>query len=284
MIKLSMFVLGALAVLVVAAGLSGGDASAQSGNARLRVLHASPDAPAVDVHRDGQEAVSDLAFSSITDYVSVPAGPHAVKVFASSANGTGNPVIDVPSLALDAGKDYTVAAVGKLAEIKPLVLVDNNAAPAAGNAHVRVVHVSPDAPNVDIFAAGAGVVVSDLAFTKAADYLPLAAGNYDLEVRGAGSDTAVLSLPGTRLEAGKVYTAFAIGLVGGEPALTAKLTTDAVAQQSVAAPAQVPVTGGTPGSEGSSSTALWLIVGGVALLGATTATFATLARRAVKND
>jgi hypothetical protein len=304
MLKLSTFI-GALAILVgVAAFSGGGDASAQAGNARLRVLHASPDAPAVDVYLDGAEAVSNLAFSSITDYVPVPAGPHAVQVFPASANGSGTPVIDAPSLTLDAGKDYTVAAVGQLASIEPLVLVDNNAAPASGNAHIRVVHASPDAPNVDIFAAGAGVVVPNLPFKQASGYLPLPAGSYDLEVRGAGSQTAVLSLPDTTLEAGRVYTAFAIGLAGGDPALTVKLTTDAVAQQAAqgtptpapatpaptaaaaatptaAAPAQVPTTGGGPGS--GSSTAIWLAIGGLAAIAAG-AGAVTFARRSIINN
>ena len=300
MVKLSMFVLGALAVLAVAAGLLGGDASAQAGDARLRVLHASPDAPAVDVYLDGSEAVSDLAFGSITDYVPVPSGAHAVQVFPSSANGSGTPVIDVPTLTLDAGKDYTVAAVGKLADIEPVVLVDNNGAPAAGNAHIRVVHASPDAPNVDIFAAGAGVVVPDLAFKEASAYLPLPAGSYDLEVRGAGSQTAVLSLPDTQLEAGRVYTAFAIGLAAGDPALSVKLTTDAVAQQATQSPtpspaaaplaasptavlpAAAPDTGGAPGSDGSSA-GIWLVIGGLVAIAAGVGV-ATIARRTISNN
>jgi hypothetical protein len=213
-------------------------------------------------------------------------------------------VIDVPSLTLDAGKDYTVAAVGQLAAIEPLVLVDNNAAPAAGNAHIRVVHASPDAPNVDIFAAGAGVVVPDLAFKEASAYLPLPAGSYDLEVRGAGSQTAVLSLPDTQLDAGRVYTAFAIGLASGDPALSVKLTTDATAQQTAqgtptpapatpaptaaesatptaAAPAQVPTTGGGPGS--GPSTAIWLAIGGLAVI-AVGAGAVTFARQAIINN
>jgi hypothetical protein len=308
MLKLSIAVLGVLALVLSAVAFPGGDASAQSGNARLRVLHASPDAPAVDVYLDGSEAVNNLAFSAITDYVPVPAGTHAVQVFPSSANGAGTPVIDVPSLTLDAGKDYTVAAVGTLAAIEPLVLVDNNAAPAAGNAHIRVVHASPDAPNVDIFAAGAGVVVPNLPFKEASAYLPLPAGSYDLEVRAAGSQTAVLSLPDTPLEAGKVYTAFAIGLAAGDPALSVELTTDAVTQQAAqanptpaapaattapaaaggaapapAAPAQAPTTGGPPGPDGS-DTAIWLIIGGLAIAAASAAGIVTFARRTAIND
>ena len=257
--KLLIAALGAILVTVLIAG----SASAQTGNARLRVLHASPDAPAVDVYVDGAKAVSNLAFGAITEYVTVPAGTHAVKVFPTSANGTGTPVIDVPSLAVESGKDYTVAAQGKVANIEAKVFVDNNAAPTAGKAHIRVVHLSPDAPNVDIFAEGAGVVVPNLAFKEASDYLPLGAGSYNLQVRAAGSSTAVLSLPNTNLEAGKVYTAIAIGLASGEPALSVKLTTDATAPASTAA--SLPSSGGWPGDSDSSATGMVIVLAGAAL-------------------
>jgi hypothetical protein len=259
---MNKFLTGALGAFIAAAVFLAGDASAQAGDARVRVLHASPDAPAVDVYVDGSEAISNLAFGSITDYVSLPAGNHAIKVFPASADGTGTPVIDVPALTVESGKDYTVAAAGKVADIAPEVFVDNNAAPAANTAHVRVVHLSPDAPNVDIFAQGAGVVIPNLAFKAAANYLPLASGSYDLEVRAAGSSTAVLSLPDTNLEAGKVYTAFAIGLAGGDPALSVKLTTDATTSASPAATAaHLPTTGGAPAAGSSSNVTLIALAG-----------------------
>ena len=62
----------------------------------------------------------------------------------------------------NAGNDYTVAAIGLVAEIEPLVLVDDNTAPASGKAHVSVVHASPDAPAVDIAVKGGAVLVPNL--------------------------------------------------------------------------------------------------------------------------
>jgi hypothetical protein len=285
--------LAAVATFTGAVLFTGG-ADAQTGDARIRVLHASPDAPAVDVYVDGAEAVSNLAFPNITDYVSLPAGDYAVKVFPASANGTGTPVIDVPALSLSSGKDYTVAAVGTLSAIEPFVLEDNNAAPAAGKAHVRVVHASPDAPNVDIFAQGAGVVVSNLPFKQGSAYLPLDAGSYNLEVRAAGGSAAVLSLPNTALEAGKVYTAFAVGLAAGDPALSVRLTTDATAQQPTAtpqsqptaapttSPAAVPAGGGTPGDDGISP-AVWVLLAVAGLAVMASAGAVVLARQRISN-
>ncbi|HMO95294.1 MAG TPA: DUF4397 domain-containing protein, partial [Tepidiformaceae bacterium] len=89
-----------------------GAAAADTG--RVRVMHASPDAPAVDIFVDGAKAVTALAFPSNTPYVTLPAGGHNVQVFVSPSDGTGSPVLQA-ILDVQAGKDYTVLAVGTLA-------------------------------------------------------------------------------------------------------------------------------------------------------------------------
>jgi hypothetical protein len=257
-------VIGAMAAMVGALAVI---STAGAGtDANVRVLHASPDAPAVDVFVDGSEAISDLAFDDITDYVALPAGDHNIQVFPASADGSGDPVIEA-DVTLTADTDYTIAAVGLVADIEPLVLVDDNAAPAAGEAKLRFVHASPDAPAVDIYAEGAGVVVPNAAFKDASGYLGLAATTYNLEVRAAGTETVALALPGITLEEGKVYTAFAVGLLEGDPALNAKLTVDATFEPSAADADTLPAGGGTPPTDVSSNASLWLIALGAGLLG-----------------
>jgi LPXTG-motif cell wall-anchored protein len=211
--------------------------------ARVRVVHASPDAPAVDVWVNGAVAFSNAPFKGITDYAALDAGTYNVQV---SPTGATEPIVIDADLDLAAGTDYTVVAVGLLADIEPLVLVDNNSAPAAGKAHVRFVHASPDAPAVDIAVTGGPVLFSNVPFKGVGDYLPVDAGTYDLEARIAGTDTVALSVPGVTLNEGTVYTIFAMGLVDGDPALTAVASVDA------AAPMQLPETGGSMAN-------LWLI-------------------------
>lgn len=209
-------------VLVLALALTS-TAFAES-KARVRVVHASPDAPAVDVLVNDAAAFSNAPFKGITQYASLDPATYNVKVVPTGAT---TPVVIGADLTLEA-KDYTVVAVGKLANIEPLVLADNNSAPAAGKAHVRFVHASPDAPAVDIAVAGGGpVLFSNIAFKGVGDYLPVDAGTYDLEVRLAGSDTIALSVPGVQLNEGTVYTIFAMGLAGGTPALQAVPSVDA---------------------------------------------------------
>jgi hypothetical protein len=240
--------LGVAVVLVLSFALAT-SAMAQSDMARVRVVHASPDAPAVDVWVDGSVAFSNAPFKGITDYAALAPATYNVQV---TPTGATEPVVIEADLALAANTDYTVVAVGLLDNIEPLVLVDNNSAPAAGKAHVRFVHASPDAPAVDIAVANGGpVLFSNVPFKGVGDYLPVDAGTYDLEVRVAGTDTVALEVPGVALADSTVYTIFAMGLADGDPALEAVASVDAVA------PMQLPETGGAVAN-------LWL----VALLGA----------------
>lgn len=215
------------------------------GDARIRVIHASPDAPAVDVYANGNKVLSNVPFFTASDYLVVPAGSYDLKV--TPAGDANTAVIDAKGVKLDGGKAYTVAAVNKLANIKPVIFQDNLAAPAAGKAHVRVYHLSPNAPAVDVKVAGGPTLIPGLAFEKASDYLPVDAGSYNLQVTPAGDSTVVLDLANTRLEAGKIYDVFANGLVGEEPALKASISTPApvaAAPAAPRAPTQLPTTSG----------------------------------------
>jgi hypothetical protein len=217
---------------------------AQSGGAKVRVVHASPDAPAVDVYLDGNKVLTNVPFFTASDYLDVPAGAHDIKVTPTGDANTA--VIDAKGVTVEAGKMYTVAAVGKLADIKPQIYSDNLAAPAAGKAHVRVVHASPDAPAVDVKVKGGPTLISNLAFPNDSGYNPVDAGSYDLQVTPAGGDQVVLDLPGTNLEAGKIYDIFAVGLLNGEPALRVEVTTPApmAAAPAAQAPSSLPNTAG----------------------------------------
>jgi hypothetical protein len=177
------------------------------------IVHASPDAPGVDILvDDAGPAVSNLEFPTNTGYVPLDAGTRNVKV---NVTGTSTTVINA-DLALDPGQNYSVFAVNTVSDIEPLVLVDDLTAPASGKAHVRFVHLSPDAPAVDIALANGGAVLfGNVAFKEFLGFSPLDAGTYDLEVRLAGTSTVVLPLPGITLEDGTIYTVFAKGLVSG---------------------------------------------------------------------
>lgn len=194
-----------------------GVATASDDEATVRVLHASPDAPAVDVFVNGDAVLEEVPFKTISGYLDLPAGEYDVAVAPAGA-GSDSAVIEA-TLTLEAGTDYTVAAVNRVAEIQAQVLVDDNDVGfPATKPRVRVVHLSPDAPGVDVAATDGpriedpAVVVEDLAYTEATGYLELIPDEYEFEIRPAGTTTGVFGF-GADLDPGATYTAFAVGLL-----------------------------------------------------------------------
>ena len=224
----------ALALTVTALAAAPGCADddspmAPTANARVRVLHASPDAPAVDVLVDGSAVLSNVTFKQASGYLDVPAGARNLKVRAS---GTSSIVIDVtPTLV--AGTDYTVIASGLLAAIQPLLLTDDNTAPAAGNVKVRLAHGAPSAPLVDIYVtapgaslAGATPNLTDVPFGIASGYLEVPAGSYQVRICPANTTTVAIDSGTLVLAAGQIRTAVAVDNTGGGAPFGAVLLAD----------------------------------------------------------
>jgi hypothetical protein len=224
--------------LVAFGGIASIPANAQAGDAKVRVVHFSPDAPAVDVYVDGKVRSKNLAYERASPYIDIPAGPHTFEVRPAGAAVDSTPVINAQA-ELAAGKSYTLAAIGKLASIQGKLYEDDTTAPGAGKVKLRVIHNAPDVPAVDVGVKGGDTLVKGLAFPNASAYLELPAGNYEVEVRAAGATTALLSSTVVLAEGG-VYTVAAIGggdkaaklrglidlAAGAAPATTAAATTE----------------------------------------------------------
>jgi hypothetical protein len=231
-----------------------------AGDAMVRVLHGSPDAPSVDVFVDDAkvDALSGAEFGDLTAYVAVPGGTYSIKVCAT-ADATVCPIGPV-DLTFEAGKRYTVAASDLLAQIKANVFTDGK--PTEGKASVRVVHLSADTPAVDVLTQdGSAKIVENLAYPDATGYLKLAPGSYDLKVC-ATADSSVCPLdPGALdLAGGVAYSVFAIGALqpgDGAAALTAVVGVDGMA---------APATDTEP-TTSNGSNAWMLALAGAGLLG-----------------
>lgn len=177
------------------------------------VAHASPNAPGVDLLIDNTKKNSAaLTFPNNTGYLMVESGTRNVKI---NVTGTSTTVINA-NLTLEKDKNYTVFAVDSVSKISALVLSDDLTMPASGKAHVRFVHLSPNAPAVDVAVASSGAVVfGNKAFKTYTAFTPLDAGVYNLDVRVAGTKTVALVLPSITLQSGKIYTIFAKGFLNG---------------------------------------------------------------------
>ncbi len=206
--------------------------SAADPTAKVRVLHGVGDAPAVDVYADKARIVEGLEFASITDYLTVPAGDYRVRVVPAGEKPSKDTAVIDATVSLLPGLATTVAATGSVAAgIMPQVILDNPY-PVVDAAQARVVHLSADAPAVDIAPVGGDPIITDLSYGENSSYLNVPPGSYELEVRAAGTTDAVVTLPPITLDAGTSSSAFAVGSLEDEsftvvPALDASIPTTA---------------------------------------------------------
>lgn len=200
------------ALLLAAAAVGCGDSFDPAAEGRLRFVHASPDAPNVDILIDGDREVSDLEYTESSDYINVDAGSRAVRVEPVNSNDA---VISA-SLPVVAGTDYTILAANLVASIEPIVLTDNNTAPAAGNIKLRLVHGAPSAPDVDIYITAPNANIdnatpqlANVPFGAASAYLEVPAGTYQVRITLAGTKTVAIDSGALTLQAGQIRTAIA---------------------------------------------------------------------------
>ncbi|WP_343772048.1 DUF4397 domain-containing protein [Natronoarchaeum mannanilyticum] len=186
--------------------------------ARVRLVHASPDAPAVDVTvaESGDALVEGAAFGDAAA-VEVPAGSYTLEVRPATENNDGD-VVATFDVELMAGTVYSAFAVGYLtpdeapadAPFDLEVVVD--AGPEMGQ--LRAAHMSPDAPNVDVYVDG-DAVLEDVPYRAVSDYLELATGSHDVMITAAGDQDTVVFDETIELSDG-AYSAVALGELAEE--------------------------------------------------------------------
>jgi hypothetical protein len=188
-----------------------------------RILHASPDAPPVDVYLNDRLIARNLAYKNFTPYIKIPTGLYNIRVFPTGQ--TGNPLIDI-QFQVPARTIYTIAAIGKLQNISLQPILDPVIAFNPGSALIRFVHLSPDTPPVDITLPNGQRLFKDVEYKEVTGYIPVSAGTYTVQARPTGTDQVVLIVPNIRLLPNRVYSIYAVGLSQGNPPLQVLIPLD----------------------------------------------------------
>ena len=185
----------------------------------VRVFHAAPQAPNVDVYVNDQMVFSNLAFGDFTRYVYLDEGEYNVSVYLAGQKDRPviNQMVDVPSQQI-----FTIAATGNLDNLGLLVIPDKvSKSPSQNYSSVRVIHLSPNAPGVDILVDG-DTLFEDISFGEGTDYVDLNPGTYNVNVVLNTDKSVVLPLKVT-LNPDKIYTIY---IIGNPPTLQAVQVVD----------------------------------------------------------
>ena len=154
--------LAMLALTFILAGCSDDDdnpmAPEMGKGASLRVVHASPNAPSVDVYAEGVAAplLTDVSYTETSMYLDLAAGTYNIQLRGAGADPTSAPAFETGDLMIPEGATITAVAAGLFGsnddddKFRVIPLVEDWTNPGAGNAAVRILHASADAPTVSI--------------------------------------------------------------------------------------------------------------------------------------
>ena len=150
------------ALLIFSVGCSDDDDSvvapppSMGEGAELRVIHSSPDAPAVDIYAEGVATplISGLGYGMTSDYLSLDPGTYNIQLRAAGSDPGSSPAFETGDVTIPEGAKITAIAAGLLSsmnaddEFRVLTFAEDFVDPGAGNAAVRIVHAGADAPTV----------------------------------------------------------------------------------------------------------------------------------------
>ncbi len=209
------------------------------GETRLTVFHAIPNAQPVTVTADDNVLTAGLAYpgadnDGVAIIDNVLADTYDLQVYLTDAPDTV--LFDLPDTELVQNRNYFIAATG-LESAPELVLASTNPmdvgsvdmtesteAPMDGDAQLRVGHLAPDAPAVDIYINGEVSEFTGVEYPAVSSWTTVPAGTYSVAVAPAGTslDDAVIGPVDVTLESDSWYTVAAIGLLADET-LTAQV-------------------------------------------------------------
>lgn len=213
-ILLFILALGAVAVFGIGCGTD---------HAKVRFVHASPDANGLDVAVDGKTIATNIVFGEVspaTDYLTVAAGNRRVEV-----RDTGTTTDEINSTVDFASqKSYTLIASGKISDndIAAVLKTDDNTPPPAGNIKLRIIHEAPDGPsNIDVYIVTPGTditnvtpTISNLSFQQASAYQTKAVATYEVVMTDSVTHAVAFDQNFTLLD-GQSHTLVTLDASGG---------------------------------------------------------------------
>ena len=250
----------ALAVLAAIA-LSASPAAA-AGAGYVRLAHLSPDTPAVDVYLKSESgAIKEqrfpgVAYGAMSQYLRLPIGAYSVAMRKAGADPSTKPVLTT-QVTVDDGAAYTVAGVGRYADLGLRVLRDDLKLPGVDESKVRIIQASVRAPVLDVGVNNGPAIADGVQFATTTAYREVKPGRWTVRVEPSGGGKTS-TLPCT-LGAGSVYSLLVLDAKGG--GLKTELHIDAGRQGTVP---QGGVATGDGGTQPGSPMPMALLVAGAA--------------------
>lgn len=179
--------------------------------ALVSFTQAAPDQPQINFYLDANKVNAyPLNYGETLDYFQAFAGKRTANFYNS---GTANTILS-DTVTFNQNAIYSLFLTGTTTKPEMVVLKDTLSRPAAGQATVRFVNLSPDAPAVSLAVQGGAVLAANKPYKAYSSFTALS-GNatYTFEVRQGTTNTVLATLPAVTINSGFLYTIWFHGLV-----------------------------------------------------------------------
>jgi hypothetical protein len=211
-----------IASLVAPAIVAVGQEAEPVADATLRLVHASPGAPDVDLLLDGQPLIEGIAAGTATEYAVITAEEHRLQVVPTGQ--TADAAVVDETIDAGPGAAYVIAVFGLLNDIRGAVYDVDLSEIEPGNARVRTINLSPDIGAADLLETGGDEWFGGVELGAASDYRDVPPGLYSVDVRGE-DDRVLLTAPDLTFEETDIYDVVVLGQVADDSLALLSLAT-----------------------------------------------------------
>lgn len=196
--------------------------------ALVSFTQASPDQPIINFYLDANRVnFYPLNYGENLDYFQAFTGKRTANFYNA---GTANTILS-DTVTFNQNAIYSLFLTGTTTKPEMVVLKDTLSKPASGQATIRFINLSPDAPAVTLAVQGGTVLATNKAYKSYSSFTALPGNTtYSFEVRQGTTNTVLATLPSVNINSGFVYTIWFHGLVNNTSAndkLAADITTNA---------------------------------------------------------
>lgn len=178
----------------------------------VRLLHASPGTPPVDIYANRSLIASGLNYRGFTEYLQLLPGRYNIQVFRA---GTTGPVLLNTDIELPVQSINTAVFIGTAPAYGIKTFFETVIQIAPAKLYLRFANLVPNSPDMDLVLSDGTKLFGDVSFGMATNYTPIAMGIYAFNLLQSGTDKRLLYVPNISLGEGRFYTIYAVGRMDG---------------------------------------------------------------------
>ena len=178
----------------------------------LRLFHAAPGIPAVDVYANNSLIASDLPYKGFTEYLQIIPATYHIQVFRAGTIGPVllDTVVEVPGQSIN-----TAAVIGNPGSLSIKTFFETVIQIPQGQLYLRFANLVPGGPDMDLVLSNGTELFGDAAYGMATNYTQIPVGTYVFHIQQSGTDNRLLYVPNIHLMPGRFYTIYVVGRMDG---------------------------------------------------------------------